>query len=64
MFRKAALVFLALSVVGLVGWVAVKFIRPIFGIGQDGFFLLTQVALHFVIALCLIELAFQYKKNN
>jgi len=57
MFRYALFAFLALAAIGFIGWVAVKFTRPILGVGQDGFLLLTLVALGFVVALSLSELA-------
>jgi len=62
MFRNAALAFLGLSILGLLAWILVRFTRPIFGVHQDGYLLVTLVSLAFVIAICLVEMAFQPKK--
>jgi hypothetical protein len=63
MQRAAVLVFLALSVIGLIGWILVRFTRPILGVSHEGFLLLTLISLAFVIALSLFELAFQPRKQ-
>jgi hypothetical protein len=64
MFRNAALAFLALAVIGLIGWVAVRFTRPILGVSHDGFLLLTAISLGFAIAINLTELAHRSDKSK
>ncbi len=64
MLRNAVLAFLALSAVGFIAWVVVRFTQPIMGVSHDGFLLLTLISLGFVIALSLIEIAFPAKKGN
>jgi hypothetical protein len=62
MIQKAVQALLVLSLLGFLSWVAVRLTKPIFGISQDGFFLLTLMFLIFAIALSLYELAFIAKK--
>jgi hypothetical protein len=64
MYRNAVLAFLALSVIGFCGWVAVRFTKPVLGVSHHGFLLLTLISLGFVIALSLIEIAFFAKKSS
>lgn len=64
MFRNAILAFLALAVIGFIGWVGVRFTRPILGVSHEGFLLLTLIALGFVVALSLTELVLQGNKNK
>ena len=59
MYKIAIQVFLALAGLGLLGWIATKFTRPIFHIGPDGFLLWTLTMLAFVIALCLVQMTLQ-----
>jgi hypothetical protein len=63
MYRIASHVFLVLSLLGSLGWVLVRFTHPLLGVSQDGFLLLTLLSLAFVIAICLVELAFQPRKG-
>jgi hypothetical protein len=63
MVRNAVLGFIALALIGFVGWIAVRFTKPILGVSHDGFLILTLISLGFVIALSLIELVFQAKKS-
>jgi len=62
MFRNVVWAFLAVSVIGFIGWVAVRFTKPVLGVSHEGFLILTLISLGFVIALSLIELAFPIKK--
>ena len=64
MYRNAVLAFLALSLVGFIGWIGVRFTRSVFGVSHEGFLLLILVSLAFVIAICLIEIAFPGKKKQ
>ena len=64
MFRNGVLAFLGLSLVGLLGWILVRFTRPILGVSHEGFLILTLLSLAFVVALCLVQLAFQPRKTG
>jgi hypothetical protein len=50
--------FLGLSILSLILWIAAKFAGPIGRVGQDGFLLMTVVALGFVAAISLYRLGF------
>jgi hypothetical protein len=63
MYRIGIQVFLVLSLLGMAGWIVARFARPILGVSHMGFMLLSLLSLAFVIALCLVELAFQPRKN-
>ncbi len=64
MTKYAALVFLGLSLVALIGWIIVRFTQPILGVSVDGFMVLVLISLGFTIAICLVELAFPSQKKN
>jgi hypothetical protein len=64
MFRNAVLAFLALAVIGFIGWVGVRFTRSILGVSYEGFLLLTVIALAFAVALSLFELAFNKGRSK
>ncbi len=64
MMKNAALAFLAVSLVGLIGWVVARFTRPIFGVTNEGFMVLILISLGFTTALSLFELAFPSQKKN
>ncbi len=64
MTRYAALAFLGLSLIGLIGWIIVRFTQPILGVSVDGFMVLILVSLGFTIAICLVELAFPSQKKD
>ncbi len=64
MMKNAALTFLVLSLVGLIGWVVVRFTRPIFGVSVEGFMVLVLISLGFTVAISLTELAFPSQKKN
>ncbi len=64
MTRYAALVFLGLSLAGLIGWIIVRFTHPLFGVSVEGFMVLILISLGFTIAISLVELAFPSQKKN
>jgi hypothetical protein len=64
MFRNVVLGFLALSLVGLLGWIATRFWHPILGVSHEGFLVLAWLSLAFVAALCLYDLAYQRGRSK
>ncbi len=64
MYRNASLVFLGLSLLGLLGWILVRFTSPILGVSHEGFMVLILISLAFSVALSLFELAFPSQKKN
>lgn len=63
-YRVVNLLFLILSLLGFVGWIFARFVRPVFGVSYMGFHDFTMVSLFVVIAISLTELAFSQKKNT
>ncbi len=64
MTKKAALAFLAISLVGWVGWIVARFWHPILGVSHEGFLILTLLSLAFVTAFSLVELVFELRKRS
>ena len=63
MYRIAIQISLALSLLGLIGWVISKFRHSLLTIGPDGFHLWTNTCLGFAIAFCLAYIALESKKQ-
>lgn len=60
----ACQVFLVLALVGWIGWLATRFIGPVFRVSYEGFYLFTTSCLLFAIALSLIKLALAARKEE
>jgi len=63
-YRIAVQVSLAISLLGLLGWIISKFMGPLMKIGPDGFHLWTNTCLGFAIAFCLAQIALEGKAQK
>jgi hypothetical protein len=60
----AGQVFLALALLGWIGWIVTRFSGPVFKVSYEGFHLLTTTCLLFAIALSLIKIALAERKEK
>jgi hypothetical protein len=64
MYRIAIQVSLGIALLGLIGWIASKFMGSLLTIGPDGYHLWTNTCLGFAIAFCLAQLALEGKPQK
>jgi len=62
-YRYGSQFFLGLATLAFLGWLYTRFLGPIFGVSYEGFWMLTSLSLTFVIAVSLVQLAFEKKKD-
>ncbi len=62
-YSIAGQIFLALALLGWIGWIVTRFTGPIFRVSYEGLHELSITCLIFAIAISLIKLAFSEKKG-
>jgi hypothetical protein len=63
-YRYGSQVFLALSLLAFLAWIFTRFRGPLMGVSYEGFLLLATTSLMFVIAICLVQLAFAHTQKH